>query len=584
MATIADTLIAAPSFSNFDLSRTWCSDYFLGTLIPSFVEELLPGDHVSVSASNDVWTAPLISPLLGSLDQELAFFFIPSRLYQQDMDINKRMFDIENVTYPTVIMPASDSYGYNTSVIPNTAALTIFARGVPAGSLLDYLGFAPGTQFGPGLATDSAARTFNAIPLIGYFDIFRNYYAAQEVDVVPFYEAEMSDGFLTYVESSFALTGLDDLIQSFVSQPGQEWNNACKAASVPTQWQTNFITAYDDSTGSSRNIYSIYGNKFCHLLFRCFRSDRLTSWLNQNTYSTMVNKAKINVTSSAITVNQIRMGSAILEYYEAGLLSGGRYDNWVYALFGVHTDQKLCIPELLSVSHSPIIFQDVINQSQTAASPLGSLGALGRGAMRPQRLRFTASEHGYLMGIYSIVPNVSYGQGIAPYLRKISLFDVASPKFRNIAFQPLAQYDMTSTTTISSDGQKILFTPVSEEDSIGVQPAYMEYQTAVNETHGQMVPGGTSENWAITRVFDKHRAFDDNGLLAPRLTYPWGNIRPAEIPWQGEIINTSPYALPSSYRIPFAVQDLSAANIWIKFNYDVFVRRCLTKHNMPKLA
>ncbi|WGL31204.1 major capsid protein [Dipodfec virus UOA04_Rod_768] len=577
MPTIADTLIPRPQASNFDLSRTWTSDYYLGSLVPAYIEEVLPGDMWSISSSNDVWTNPLETPLLGSLDQEVAWFFIPTRLYQQDLDINKRNFAPENSAFPYFSLPTFSASIFQPYELASNSFSQLF--GVPTNSLLDYLGVPPGTVF---QTQASTTPRLNAIPLIGYFDIFRNYYAAQEVDTFPMFFSSIEDGVVTYTRSTKNLANLDALIQAFVSTPGISWDSAVSSSSVNLgDLRFGYNTTYTDAGSASQTAPQYTMNRFFLTLWRCFRSDWYTSWLNNTTYTAMQTKAKINVVDNILTINQVRQANATISYYEAGLLSGGRYDNWVYALFGVHTDQRLCIPELLGVSHSPIIFQDIVNQALSDKA-LGQLGALGRGSMRPSRIRFSASEHGYLMAIYSIVPNVSYAQGLRPYLQKSNMFDLASPKFQNIGFQPLHTWTLSGPArynyNLKNKDRSITF--YDKDSAIGVQPAYIEYETAVNEVHGSMVPGAPLQSWSLSRVFDPFRQFDENGFPIPGLSLA-GNIRPYP---SDPAYRDSPYATPQTCIIPWTIQDLSSSNIMVKFNFDVFVRRYLSKHNMPKLA
>lgn len=159
--------------STHDLSKTWRSSMSPGTLVPFMVLPILPGDTIDIDLDCIVKTHPTIGPLFGSFKVQLDVFEIPTRLYNSWLHNNKSYIgmSMEQVMLPQLKLEAKklaieDNHD-NSQVNPSC--------------ILRYLGIA-GIGTGEGSAPSIMAREFNAIPYLGYFDIFKNYYANQQED------------------------------------------------------------------------------------------------------------------------------------------------------------------------------------------------------------------------------------------------------------------------------------------------------------------------------------------------------------------------------------------------------------------
>lgn len=544
MGQLREVLLSKPNFSNFDLSRTNHFSAAVGPLYPVAVEEVLPGDTHTVRLMGNVKTYPLLSPLLGSFKQQVCCFFIPTRLYTQAMDQNKLMFDPRGINFPYFNMPI------NTSNVANT----IKAARVKPSSILDCLGvYAGSLQVSPN--TSIVPTKLNSTPLFGYYDIFRNYFCnTQEAN---FYIVGNVDNWGNLTESQFQaipLVGLDQVMQYPVSSAGAGFHQA---------WSYAFSSSIVDATNPV--VMSTKG-PLGGLVLRTHNPDMLNAWLSNGTYNTMVSGSSIQVSSSnTFTINQLRFGSHLLEYYERGLVAGGRYDDWVESQFGVKTNKNLCIPELLGCVSSPIVFDDVVQTgggevategSAASTNPLGALAGRGRSDLSSRNFRFTATEHGYVMFIYSIIPNVSYSSGIRPFFLKTRFSDVYSPAMQRIGFQPLMKYNFDAQPVLNGDegGVSDFFT-----SAVGYQPAWTEYMTALSESHGQFNAAvGQLPYWVITRNYN------------PTLT--------------DDALDITTYILPTQFSYPFADQSPLAENFLVSLGFDWMARRPIGKAVMPTLA
>lgn len=569
MALLESILIKKPHFSNKNLSQKRRFTAMQGPLYVPYVEEVLPGDSFHVKVYGSVKTYPLKAPLMGSFRQQVAFFFVPTRLYTQEMDVNRLEFNPSHVSFPSFSLPKLLSgTTVNSTVIGHSQ--------VQKSSLLDCLGVSAGTV---NISSDSVGDIIprlNATPLIGYYDIFRNYYAnTQEENFFCCGDSIYRD---RSIWTAHSLSKIDDFIYQFVKGE-RDFDIASTASGL----------GFNPVVNSCRSPLG-------GLCLSTLRPDLHTAWLSKANYDSMVQSSVINVEDNIITVNQIRLQSRILEYYERGLVSGGRYDDWVESEFGIRTNKKLCIPEYLGSSYSDILFDEVVSSTDVtsdptdpeALKPLGSLAGRGVGSLDSRTFHFTASENGYLMAIYTITPNVMHSSGVLPLFFKTDYQSLYAPVFSGLGFQSvpvLYQYSLPMLN--GSTSSAVVRWPLSY-NSIGYQPAWSEYTTAIDRVSGELGALGSLGYWSLVR----------KPWTSPLLTYSGPSTNPTQVPSvsisgisgiSGSEINQSivyftSYVLPYQYTLPFADQSPTAENFIVSLGFDVRARRAMPKHVMPSLS
>lgn len=159
--------------STHDLSYTWRSSMASGVLVPFLKRLALPGDSFDIDLSCEVLTLPTVGPLFGSFKVQLDIFQVPIRLYNAKLHMNKLGIgmEMEKVLFP-VFKLSADKDG----LTPYEQAED--NRQVNPSSLIKYLGVS-----GIGIndqANTTYSRWFNAVALLGFWDIFKNYYANKQ--------------------------------------------------------------------------------------------------------------------------------------------------------------------------------------------------------------------------------------------------------------------------------------------------------------------------------------------------------------------------------------------------------------------
>lgn len=159
------------SRSTHDLSYVFRTSMAAGTLVPFMSEVGLPGDSFDIDLYCDVKTLPTVGPLFGSYKVQLDVFECPIRLYNGKLHMN--MLNI-GMNMKEILLPQYELKGYydntkeddNAQVNPSSLYSYLNVRG--CGRLVNAAGNA---------ISGDVSREFNAVPLLAYWDVFKNYYS-----------------------------------------------------------------------------------------------------------------------------------------------------------------------------------------------------------------------------------------------------------------------------------------------------------------------------------------------------------------------------------------------------------------------
>lgn len=166
------------NMSTHDLSTIFRNTQSPGTLVPNLVLLAQKGDTIDIDIESHVLTHPTVGPLFGSFKHENHIFSVPLRLYNSWLHNNRTKIglNMSDIKLPQIKVNINNKKDVPT--VENTNSQ------VNPSCLLAYLGI---RGFGNNINTDgvtiSAPVEKLAVPLLGYYDIFKNYYAnTQEED------------------------------------------------------------------------------------------------------------------------------------------------------------------------------------------------------------------------------------------------------------------------------------------------------------------------------------------------------------------------------------------------------------------
>lgn len=506
--------VARPPSSNKDLSFTSRFSLSPGLLYPQVNKLLAPGDKVSLTVTSRVMTLPPLGPLMGSFKVQIDTFFSPLRLHLRALHDDRTRFDPYSVLFP-----------YFEVAFPGSSGNTPTTKAVHETSLVHFLGV-PSIPYSYANANQGYRRRYTAFKLLAYYDIFRGYYAN------------------TQENNFYAITALASGQATLSAFPLSQFNTIREAI-----LGTPLTTPYAQTIYGATSAYS--GVAGTGLLARTYLPDRFHTYVNSALYSDITNATRVTVSASQFTMDDLRFADKLNTMMQKTLISGGRFSDWQKIQWGVTPRGINEVPSFLGSSSYELQFEDIVQVgAATEDSPLGTLGSAGSGYGRSRPIHYTATEHGYLVSIISLIPRVDYYQGTPFDFNLRNMGQLHVPALDGIGFQDLL-YDefVSNNTAISSSGEPT--TPTA----VGKQPAWTQYTTATNELHGDFAnPSGTM-------FLTLARRFPDSITATTPITY----------------IN------PADFNYIFADASLTSQNFWMQCNFSLHVRRHMSNHVMPHL-
>lgn len=179
----------------------------------------------------------------------------------------------------------------------------------------------------------------------------------------------------------------------------------------------------------------------------------------------------------SITVNELRMSFALQRLLERDARGGTRYREIIKAHFGVTSpDARMQIPEYLGGKRIPINVSQVLQTSETtSASPLGETGAYSLTSDSDSMFTYSATEHGFIVGVCCVRTNHTYQQGLEKMWSRKRRFDFYWPALANIGEQAIINREIF----MSGDS-------VKDAKPFGYQEAWAEYRYKPSRVSGYM--------------------------------------------------------------------------------------------------
>lgn len=182
--------------STHDLSFVMRTTMAPGVLVPTMKQLVLPGDTFPIQTRCHVLTHPTVGPLFGSFKQQNDFFFCPIRLYNAMLHNNALNIglDMKKVKFPYVRLTTSNWVDEYLEGSADT-----LKKEIHPSSLLSYLGY---KRF-RNEESDQDRSSIQVLPILMYYDIFKNYYANKQEK--SFYQI-VADGNFIYSTNSTTAT------------------------------------------------------------------------------------------------------------------------------------------------------------------------------------------------------------------------------------------------------------------------------------------------------------------------------------------------------------------------------------------
>ena len=162
------------NMSTHDLSTITRTSMSPGTLVPTMKLLVQKGDVIDIDIEANVLTHPTVGPLFGSFKLENHLYFGALRLYNSWLHDNRTKIglDMSQIKLPQIECKINKTYDQPTTTEQWTQ--------VNPSCLLAYLGIKGYGSMTSKTATKDVSK--NAVPILMYYDIFKNYYANTQED------------------------------------------------------------------------------------------------------------------------------------------------------------------------------------------------------------------------------------------------------------------------------------------------------------------------------------------------------------------------------------------------------------------
>ena len=212
----------------------------------------------------------------------------------------------------------------------------------------------------------------------------------------------------------------------------------------------------------------------------------------------------VDVSDGKLELDTLILAKKVYNMLNRIAVSGGTYNDWIETVYTTDYISRSETPEYQGGMSAEIQFQEVISNSATENEPLGTLA--GRGTQTNKKggkITVKITEPAYIIGICSITPRVDYSQGNDFDVMLDNLDQVHKPALDAIGFQDLVTWKMNAETLRWNNG-------ILLEYSVGKQPAWIDYMTNFNRTHGNFAVGQSEEFMVLNRIY---RTTEEKGFI-----------------------------------------------------------------------
>lgn len=457
-----------------------------GDLIPIYCDEVLPADTAKIDLNALMRMSTPLYPVMDNCYCDFYFFFVPARLlwehFENLMGQNDSTFWAEPMEYTT----------------PKTTAPS---GGWNVGTLADYFG----------IPTGVANLQVNSLPFRAYAKIWNEWFRDENLQQ----PVTMSKTDATTAGSNTG-TNLTD------AEAGGLPLKVCKykdyfTSCLPSPQKGSTVTLPMNGPAkvkmyNDRNLTKEF-EQTIELISTSYDTPRMYNAGNsgedyKNSVALVNGKDEDNEVNSAsaylgadlssvtaTTINELRQAIAVQHILERDARTGTRYKEYLQGAWGVTSpDARLDRSEYIGGYRLPININQVIQTSATdTTSPQGNTAAFSMTTMSRNMATYSATEHGFIIGLAAVRVDHSYQQGLPRMWTRSTRFSYYDPMLANLGEQAVLNQE------IYAQGN------AQDEEVFGYQEAWADYRYRINMITGEMrsTYSKTLDAWHYADKYDK---------------------------------------------------------------------------------
>lgn len=432
-----------------------------GDLVPIYVDEVLPGDTFKIDVNGLVRMATPLYPVMDNCNMDIFFFFVPCRLlwdhFVNMMGQNDGTFWAEKTEYTT----------------PQVTAPT---NGWNVGTIADYMGIPTGVQ----------GISVNAMPFRAYAKIWNEWFRDENLQQ----PVTQSKGDATTAGSNAGASLSDaeagglplkvakhkDYFTSCLPQPqkGESVPMPLLGAATVRLYEDEALTSTATIAAATAPTKKDAENQLTYLDSEGKVRTGSIGFRGAPGETVYWGADLSNV--SAITINQLRNAIAVQHILERDARTGTRYKEILKGAWGVTSpDARLDRSEYIGGYRMPININQVIQTSSTnTTSPQGNTAAYSMTTMSRHMCTYSATEHGYVLGLCCVRVDHSYQQGLSRLWTRTTRFSYYDPMLANLGEQAVLNQEIYAQGN-TKDGEVF-----------GYQEAWADYRYRTNMVTSEM--------------------------------------------------------------------------------------------------
>lgn len=440
-----------------------------GDLIPIYCDEVLPADTAKIDLNALMRMSTPLYPVMDNCYCDFYFFFVPSRLlwehFENLMGQNDSTFWAEKVEYTT----------------PKTTAPT---GGWNVGTLADYFGIPTGVE----------NLQVNSLPFRAYVKIWNEWFRDENLQQPV--TMSKTDATTAGSNKGTALTDAEagglplkvckykDYFTSCLPSPQKgEAVTLPMTGGVPIGFynpSTGDVTTKTDKMKAIASEVGITENPFYAPYWDIgkgpYKDKGLAMSATSGSTTGGINLGADLSNATAATINELRQAIAVQHIMERDARTGTRYKEILQGAWGVTSpDARLDRSEYIGGYRLPININQVIQTSSTdATSPQGNTAAFSMTTMSRNMATYSATEHGFIIGLAAVRVDHSYQQGLSRLWTRSTRFSYYDPMLANLGEQAVLNQE------IYAQGN------AQDEEVFGYQEAWADYRYRTNMITGEM--------------------------------------------------------------------------------------------------